>query len=181
MGKKAIELVQAGGLNVDDVLKDLNRAYCDEWLAYHAYKHMAEVVSGPAYEDMQEFLEKTADNELEHTEELAARITELGGVTIANPGDFEKNANYPYPAIPQRTDDYSGIIDLVTKSEAQAMEVYEKLIKKTMGKDNDTYQLISHIQGEEVAHEERFANLLSTGQKEKTAHAKKTPEPAGVR
>lgn len=180
MGRKSREIA-AANLNIDELVMDLKKAYCDEWLAYHAYKHMAMVVSGPGYEDMGEFLEKTADLELEHAGELAARITELGSEPFSNPDDFEKNANYPYPAIPERNDDYNAIISMVTKSEAQAIEVYERLIKKTMGKDNVTYQLISHIQGEEVQHEERFENLLTTAQKEKLAYGKKVPEAAGVR
>jgi len=177
MGRKAKEIAS---LDVNDLLKDLNRAYCDEWLAYHAYKHMAMVVSGPVYEDMTELLEKTADAELEHAEELAARISQLGGLPVANPTLFEANANNPYPMIPQKTDDNIGIINMVTKSEAQAMEVYQKLINKTMGKDNVTYQLISHILGEEAEHEERFENLRMAEDKEKPAYGEKARVPAGA-
>jgi bacterioferritin len=182
MGNKSRELASAQ-LDLTDLLKDLNKAYCDEWLAYHAYKHMALVVGGPAYEDMEEFLNKTADLELEHAGELAARISELGGEPIANPSDFEKNANYPYPKIPKYTDDYQSIINMVLKAEAQAIGVYEDLVTKTMGKDNVTYQLVSHIQGEEVQHEERFENLLKSSNKENIGYGPKarTPEVAGVK
>ena len=39
-------------------------------------------------------------------------------------------------------------------------EVYNKLARKTFGKDNVTYQLVTHILSEEVEHEEKFENLL---------------------
>ena len=45
------------------------------------------------------------------------------------------------------------------KTEAGAIEVYNKLAKKTFGKDHDTYQLVTHILGEEIGHEEMFENL----------------------
>jgi bacterioferritin len=179
MGHKAQEIV---GLDLNDLLKDLNKAYCDEWLAYHAYKHVAMVVSGPGYEDMAEFLNKTADLEQEHAGELAERITQLGGLPFSKPSEFEAHANYPYPDIPEKTDDYDAIIDMVTGSEAHAIEVYQRLIQKTMGKDNATYQLISHIQGEEIQHEELFENLRESRSKAKsTIGEKRIPAGAGAR
>ena len=35
MGLKAKELVTRAGIDLDALLKDLNSAYCDEWLAYY--------------------------------------------------------------------------------------------------------------------------------------------------
>ena len=55
--------------------------------------------------------------------------------------------------------DYDEIIKIVTKAEATAIDVYNKLAKKTFGKDHDTYQLATHIMGEEIGHEEMFENL----------------------
>ena len=55
--------------------------------------------------------------------------------------------------------DYDEIIKLVTDAEAGAIEVYNKIAKKTFGKDHDTYQLAVHIMGEEINHEETFENL----------------------
>ena len=58
----------------------------------------------------------------------------------------------------QKTD--KEIIKIVTTAEAGAIEVYNKIAKKTFGKDHDTYQLAVHIMGEEIGHEEMFENLL---------------------
>ena len=46
-------------------------------------------------------------------------------------------------------------------AEREAIEVYHKLVKKTMGNDPITYELMVHILGEEVEHEDEFENLLS--------------------
>ncbi len=157
MGKKAREIV---GIDLKELIKDLDKAYCDEWLAFYAYWYMAQAVEGKGYEDMQEFLNKIAKDELEHAQELAERIIELGGLPTNKPQNLEKNANAPYPGVMKKLSDYDEIIKLVADAEAGAIEVYNKLAKKTFGKDHDTYQLATHILGEEITHEEMFENLL---------------------
>ncbi|MBP7216356.1 MAG: ferritin-like domain-containing protein [Candidatus Omnitrophica bacterium] len=157
MGKQARAIVD---LSLKDLVKDLNKAYADEWLAFYLYWYMAQVVSGRAYEDMKEMLEKIAKDELEHATELADLITKLGDVPVANPMELEKHANAPYLTPPKNTADLNRIIRIVTEAEAQAIDVYHKIAKKTFGKDAVTYQLVTHILSEEVSHEEMFENLL---------------------
>ena len=157
MGKQARAIAE---VSLKDLVKDLTKAYADEWLAYYLYWYMAQTVSGRAYEDMKEFLEKIAKDELEHATELADLIVKLGGSPIANPMELEKNANAPYMMPPKNTADINRIIRIVTDAEAGAIEVYNKIAKKTLGKDNVTYQLVTHILSEEVDHEEMFENLL---------------------
>ena len=156
MGKKAREIVE---IDLKDLIKDLNKAYCDEWLAYYAWWYMAQTVDGLGYEDMSEFLGKIAKDELEHATEVAERIIELGGLPTNSLSLIEKNANAPYPGVMKNLHDYDQIIDIVTKAEAGAIDVYNKIANKTFGKDHDTYQLVTHIMGEEIGHEETFENL----------------------
>ncbi len=157
MGKQARAIVE---LSLKELVKDLNKAYADEWLAFYLYWYMAQTVSGKAYEDIKEMLEKIAKDELEHATELADLITKLGDVPTANPMELEKGANAPYMMPPKNTADINRIIRIVTEAEASAIEVYNKLAKKTYGKDHVTYQLVTHILSEEVSHEELFENLL---------------------
>lgn len=157
MGKKAREIV---GVDLKDLIKDLNKAYCDEWLAYYAWWYMARSVEGPGTEDMAEYLDKIAKDELEHAAELAERIIELGGLPINTLGGVEKGGNAPYPGVMKNLSNYHEIIKIVTSAEAGAIEVYNKIAKKTFGKDHATYQLACHIMGEEIGHEELFENLL---------------------
>ena len=157
MGKRAREIT---GLNLKDLIKDLDKAYCDEWLAYYAWWYMAQVVDGKGYEDMSEFLMDIAKQELEHATELAERITELGSVPTNVPALLVKNSNGGYPGVMKNLSDYDEIIKIVTKAEAGAIDVYNALAKKTLGKDHDTYQLAVHILGEEINHEEMFENLI---------------------
>ncbi|HQP91431.1 MAG TPA: ferritin-like domain-containing protein [Candidatus Omnitrophota bacterium] len=150
---------KTSGIDIKDLINDLNKAYCDEWLAFYAYTFMAQAVSGAGYEDMQEFLEKLAKDELEHQDEVADMIIKLGGVPVANFADIEKSANFPYPMPPKEFGDYGKIIQFVLDAEGGAIEVYRKIAKKTFGKEDVVYQLVTHILTEEVEHEEMFENL----------------------
>jgi len=157
MGKEGAKIA---GVNAKEIIEDLKRAYCDEWLAYFSYLYMARTVTGMGYEDMGEFLEETAKEEGEHIAELADRIQELGGMPFASFSDIEKNANAAYPKPPKSTTDYKAMIKVVTDAEKDAIDVYQKIAEKTKGKDHVTYQLVCHILSEEVAHEEKFEDLL---------------------
>lgn len=41
MGKRSREIAESSGLDVDELIDDLNRAYCDEWIAYYYYTYAA--------------------------------------------------------------------------------------------------------------------------------------------
>lgn len=157
MGKQGTKVAD---LNVKELLNDLNKVYSDEWLAHYSYWFMAHTVTGPGYEDMGEFFEKLAKDEAEHAGEIADRMIELGGMPVANMMELEKNANAPYPKPPKGTSDYKKMIQVVLDAEAGAIDAYNKLAAKTMGKDHVTYQLVCHILAEEVVHEEMFEDLL---------------------
>jgi len=156
MGKKGTEIV---GLDVQDLIADLNRAYADEWLAFYSYIYMSQVASGRSAEAVQAALEHIANEELEHQSELAERIISLGGKPVADPARLGEAANDPYPAPPSDGSDLDAIIQTVLKAEAGAIGVYQKLAEKTFGKDPVTYELAVHILGEEIEHEDEFEQL----------------------
>jgi bacterioferritin len=159
MGAKGTEIVE---LDVQELIADLNRAYADEWLAVYSYTHMAQVVTGrPAAKHLAGLLQETAAEELEHQEELAERITQLGGEPLADPSKLVEASNEGYPTPPTDATDFEGMIKTVIEAERGAIEVYNKLAKKTAGKDPITYELIVHILGEEIEHEDDFENLMS--------------------
>ena len=159
MGTKGTEIVE---LDVQELIADLNRAYADEWLAFYSYTHMAQVVTGrPAAKHLAGLLHETAAEELEHQEELAERIVSLGGEPLADPSKLVEASNEGYPTPPADATDFEGMIKTVIEAERGAIEVYNKLAKKTAGKDPITYELIVHILGEEVEHEDEFENLMS--------------------
>lgn len=159
MGTKGTQIVE---LDVAELIADLNRAYADEWLATYSYNYMGQVVTGrPAAVHLAELLKDTAKDELEHQEELAERIAQLGGKPLADVTKLVETSNAGYPAPPADEKDFEAIVKTVIEAERGAIEVYNKLAQKTHGKDPITYQLIVHILGEEVEHETEFEMLLA--------------------
>jgi bacterioferritin len=159
MGTKGKQIV---GLDVADLISDLNRAYADEWLAAYAYNHMGQVVTGrPAAKQLAALLLDTSKDELEHQQELAERIVSLGGEPLADVSQLVQASNEGYPAPPADAKDFEAVVKTVIQAERGAIEVYNQLAQKTHGKDPITYNLIVHILAEEVEHEDEFENLLS--------------------
>jgi len=153
---------QIAGLDVAELIADLNRAYADEWLAAYAYNYMGQVVTGrPAAKQLSALLLDTSKDELEHQQELAARIVSLGGKPLADVSQLVEASNDDYPAPPANEKDFDAIVKTVIEAERGAIEVYNKLALKTHGKDLITYNLVVHILEEEVEHEDEFENLLS--------------------
>jgi bacterioferritin len=158
MGTKGTQIVE---LDVAELLADLNRAYADEWLAVYAYTHMAQVVTGrPAAKNLAKALEDTAKDELEHQGELAERIGQLGGKPLGDISKLVEASNDGYPMPPANEKDFEAIVKTVIAAERGAIEVYNKLVRKTDGKDPVTHALIVHILSEEVEHEAEFEMVL---------------------
>ncbi len=159
MGTKAKDIV---ALDLNELISDLNRAYADEWLAVYAYNYMAQVVTGrPAARQLAELLADTSRDELEHQQELAERIVSLGGKPVSDIAKLIEMSNDGYPVPPANEKDFEAIVRTVIRAERAAIEAYNRLAAKTHVSDPITYNLIVHILGEEIEHEDEFEMLLS--------------------
>ncbi|MCA1810072.1 MAG: ferritin, partial [Lentisphaerae bacterium] len=155
MGTKGREIV---GMDVDELLDLLNRAFCDEWLAYYQYWLGAKIVKGPMKDAVIAELEQHAAEELSHALLLSGRIIQLGGTPINNPKDWYKFTNCGYDA----PDDpfVKIILEQNIKGEQCAITTYQQLLKKTQTSDPVTYNVILQIIEQEVEHEEDLQSLL---------------------
>lgn len=82
MGTRGKEIV---GMDVNELLGLLNKAYADEWFAYYQYWLGAKVVRGPMKDAVAAELLQHATEELLHADMLANRIIQLGGTPITEP------------------------------------------------------------------------------------------------
>lgn len=149
MGTKGREIVD---LDIKDLIKTLNKAFCDEWLAYFQYWIGAKVVKGPMKEAVIAELVQHAADELRHADMVALRIIQLGGTPVNKPADWYKFTNCGYEA----PDDpfVKAILAQNIKGEQCAIATYKKIVNLTMGKDPVTYNMVLQILQDEVAHEE---------------------------
>ena len=156
MSTKGVSIIE---LDVQEVIKELNRAFCDEWLAYYQYWVGAEVVAGMGRHAVEKEFKEHAQEELEHAEELSKRIIQLGGSPIIHPKDWftHTSCGYTAPEDPFITI----LLEQNIHSEQCAIGVYSKLLKMTAnGKDAVTHNLILHILEEEVEHEAELQQIL---------------------
>ena len=155
MGTKGTQIV---GMDVKKLLELLNRAYCDEWLAYYQYWLGAKIVKGPMKDAVIAELEQHATEELNHAVMLTTRIIQLGGTPITKPEDWYKWTNCGYDA---PDDAYvKTILEQNIKGEQCAIGVYQKLMETTVNKDPVTYNVVLQILEQEVEHEEDLQSLL---------------------
>jgi bacterioferritin len=155
MGTEGRKIVGAG---VADLVKILNKAYSDEWLAYYQYWIGSKVVRGPNKEAVIAELTIHATEELAHATLLTTRIIQLGGTPVTKPADWYKLTNCGYEA----PDDpfIVRVLEQNIKGEQCAIKSYNSLLKKTRDTDPVTYNMILTILSQEVEHEEDLQALL---------------------
>lgn len=158
MGTKAKSIVE---LDIPELIDSLNRAYADEWLAYYHYWIAAQVVAGKSGKRVAEELKRIGAEELEHAQELAARIIQLGGRPLTHPKQWLEKTNCLYKEPPRDPTQVDQILKAAIAGEQCAIEVYYRLYKKVEGKDISTMHLARHILDEELRHEDALENLLS--------------------
>ena len=157
MGMKAKELVIRAGIDLDALLKELNSAYCDEWLAYYQYWIGAKVAEGKMFALIAQELAEHAGEELEHAEKLAKRIIELGGTPAISPDLWLKDSTCGY--LTPENPDAMHLLAQNIQGERCAIEVYEKLLNMVAGKDPITEYLVREILEDELEHEQDLEDL----------------------
>ena len=155
MGTRGREIV---GMNVDELLKLLNRSLADEWFAYYQYWLGAKVVKGPMKDAVAAELLQHATEELGHADLVANRIIQLGGKPVAEPKKWYEWSGCGYQA---PDDEYvKTILDQNIEGERCAISYYNELMKKTKDTDIITYNMVITILNQEVEHEEDRQALL---------------------
>jgi len=170
MGMKGREIVEHAGVDVNTLIKVLNQAYCDEWLAYYQYWVGAKVAAGPNAHALIPELEEHAQEELEHAKKIAKRIIELGGTPVVSPDEWMKisTCGYLAPSNP----DAAEILSQNLQSERCAIEVYNRILERLKGRDPVTAHMIREILEDEIEHEEDLESFKCPG-KQKTSSSKK--------
>lgn len=155
MGEKGIQILK---INVDQLLKVLNKAFSDEWLAYYQYWIGSKVVKGPMKEAVIAELVQHSADELRHAGMLSARIIQLGGTPVLKPEDWYKltNCGYDSPDDPF----VKNILEQNIKGERCAINTYSDILDLVDSKDPLTYNIVLQILQDEVEHEEDLQALL---------------------
>jgi bacterioferritin len=145
------------GIEVEELITLLNRAYADEWLAYYQYFTEAKVIKGIMKDAAITELNQHAADELRHATMICDRILQLGGTPLLHPNDWMKHTNCGYDA--PLNFDVVKILEDAIKGEQCAIRTYSGIVELTRNKDIVTYDLVSSILADEVEHEEDLQAL----------------------
>ncbi|MDX9695790.1 MAG: ferritin-like domain-containing protein [Bacteroidales bacterium] len=156
MGKQAIKVAS---VDVKKLIKMLNAALSEEWLAYYQYWIGARLMEGPMRSEVEPELLLHADQELNHAVLVANRIIQLGGTPVINPKDWTKLARCAYD---EPSDPYIEVIlDQNLKGERCAIQRYQEIADFTAGKDHSTHQMAVQIMNEELEHENDIESWIT--------------------
>jgi len=162
MGKHGIEILK---IDVKELIKMLNAALSEEWLAYYQYWIGARVMEGPMRSEIEPELLVHADQELNHAVMVVNRIIQLGGTPVLNPSEWVKLGRCDYEA---PTDPYvEAILSQNLNGERCAIQRYEDIANYTSGKDHATHQMATTILNEELEHEQDIEDWINDIQRMK--------------
>lgn len=156
MGKHAIKILD---IDVNELIKMLNAALSEEWLAYYQYWIGARIMEGPMRSEIEPELLLHATQELNHAVLVVNRIIQLGGTPVLDPKEWSKLARCSYDA---PVDPYIEIIlEQNLTGERCAIQRYKEIADFTAGKDHTTHQIATTILGEELEHENDIEDWIT--------------------
>ena len=155
MGKHAVKILK---VDTVELIKMLNAALSEEWLAYYQYWIGARVMEGPMRSEIETELLVHADEELSHAVLVTDRIIQIGGTPVLDPAQWFKlsGCDYEVPSDPY----VEMILNQNLKGERCAIQTYQNIAEFTHGKDHATYQMAIGILNDELEHEEDLESWL---------------------
>jgi bacterioferritin len=142
----------------EKVVKILNEALATEIVCVLRYKrHHYMAVGIHAEAVAAEFLEH-ASEEQQHADQIAERITQLGGDPDFNPAGLLSRSHSEYV-------EGGSLVDMIKEdlvAERIAIESYAEIVRYLGDKDSTTRRLMEEILAKEEEHADDLANLLAT-------------------
>lgn len=146
-------------INNEELLKILQCAFAEEWLAYYQYWIGAKIAEGLERPKIEQEFSEHAEEELKHADMLAERIIQLGDKPLLDPEEWKKYAKcrYEVPSIA----DTKVLVTQNLKAERCAIERYQQICEMCHGKDFETFRLAQKILKEEIAHEQEMEDFAT--------------------
>lgn len=142
------------------IIKLLNKALADEWLAYYQYWSGAKVAKGEYSKEVIKELEEHAKEEREHADMLAEQILKLGGVPILDFEDIQELTSCGY-LVPPATGDLKIILKQNIESEGCAIRIYTKLLTMINKNNEKLKNVLTKILQDEKDHEKELLELFN--------------------
>lgn len=155
MGVKGTEIIS---VDSKKLIEMLNKALCEEWLAYYQYWIGARLMEGPMRSEIEPELLLHATQEFNHATLVVGRIIQLGGTPVLTPADWMKLSDCKYEA---PVDPYVEVVlHQNLDGERCAIKRYQEIADFTNGKDHATHQMATTILNEEIEHEQDIEDWI---------------------
>lgn len=156
MGEMAQRMAR---LDKNELIRILNEAFVEEWLAYYQYWLGAKVAVGQLRPNIVEEFEEHAGEELKHAGWIAYRIIELGGTPILSPENWLQisKCKYEAPVDPKTP----VLLRQNLEAERCAIGRYQGICDMCFGKDYETFRIAEKILKEEIDHEQELEDFLA--------------------
>ena len=142
--------------NREEILRLLNEALATELICTLRYRHNYYMAKGPESKSAaEEFLEH-ANEELQHADQLAERIVQLGGEPDFAPDGLTRRSHAEYDA----STDLVAMIRANLVAERVAVETYRQMIQLIGDKDPTTRRLLEAVLEEEEEHADELRDML---------------------
>jgi bacterioferritin len=160
--QRAMQKIEEGAvtdsykLDKEKVIEILNEALATEIVCVLRYQHHYFMATGVHGRSVAELFKEHADEEREHSDEIAERIQQLGGKPNFNPGDLVQRSVSQYV-------EGETLADMIREdliAERMVIDVYQRMIEYFGTKDPTTRVLIEHIKGEEEEHASELSDMM---------------------
>ena len=142
----------------EDIVKLLNDALATELVCVLRYKRHHYTAKGLASTAIAEEFMVHAQEETEHSEQLAERIVQLGGEPDFAPDNLTSRSHAEY-------DESSELVDMIRANlvaERVAIEAYTQMIRLIGDKDSTTRRVLESILAQEQEHADELSDWLET-------------------
>jgi len=146
------------GADRPTVIKLLNVALATEIVCVLRYKRHYFMSTGIHAEGVSEEFLQHAVEEQQHADQIASRITQLGGEPDFNPQHLAMNSHSEYV-------EGSSLVDMIKEdlvAERVAIESYNEMIRYLGSDDTTTRRMLEGILEKEEEHADDMRDLLST-------------------
>lgn len=151
-------VTKANQIDPEAAVGVLNEALATEIVCVLRYKRHYFMASGVYAQPVaQEFLEHAQEEQM-HADQLAERITQLGGEPNLNPDGLLSRSHSEYV-------EGDTLLDMITEdlvAERIAIESYSEMVRYFGEKDPTTRRLLEEILAKEEEHADDLVNLLHT-------------------
>ena len=142
----------------ETVITILNEVLATELVCSLRYKRHHYTAKGRASPAIAEEFMVHAQEETEHSEQLAERIVQLGGEPDFAPDSLTKRSHADYDA----STDLTEMIRANLIAERVAIEAYTQMIRLIGEKDSTTRRILESILSQEQEHAEELSDWLET-------------------